>query len=161
MLDIAHSFVEISSYVDHKFVPDDENVIDGMEMFEMPKPSVMRRRTVMCELAKVRARAIRLEHSMKSQRSEGLTGGSESYRYLTITDKKDEEGFTMNLDKIKRCESWSEEERMAAFRYGFISGMATIIRIIYVFILSGLNLLRAPIYSNPLGTHLRCYQLFR
>ncbi|KAE9413782.1 hypothetical protein Angca_007814 [Angiostrongylus cantonensis] len=117
MLDIAHSFVEMSTYVDHKIVPDDENVIDGMEIVEMSKTKCHEEmKAVMCELAKVRASAIRLEHSMKSQRSEGLTDGLESYRYLTISDKKDEEGFSMKLDKIKLCESWSEEERMVAFR---------------------------------------------
>ncbi|VDM63331.1 unnamed protein product [Angiostrongylus costaricensis] len=117
MLDIAHSFVEMSSYVDHEFVPDNENVIDGMVIVEMPKTKCHEEiKAVMCELAKVRARAIRLEQSIKSQRSEGVTDGLESYRYLTISDKKDEEGFSMKLDEIKRCESWSEEERMVAFR---------------------------------------------
>ncbi|KAJ1367494.1 hypothetical protein KIN20_028419 [Parelaphostrongylus tenuis] len=117
MLDIAHSFVGMSSCIDHEFTPDNKEVIDGMEIVQIRKTKCHEEmKAVMCELAKVRARAIRLEYSMKTQRSEGFTDGLDSLRYLTVIDKKDEDSFPIKLDKIKAYDEWSEEERMVAFR---------------------------------------------
>ncbi|KJH40869.1 Myb-like DNA-binding domain protein [Dictyocaulus viviparus] len=129
MLDIAHSYVEMSSYVDYKVVPDNEKA-EGIEIVQTPKTRCQEEiKAVLRELAIVRARAVRLEYSMKSHRFESYLDTLDSYRYVTnypilhsiyfsylaVNDKKDEEVFVRH-DRVEEVEAWTEEERMIAFR---------------------------------------------
>ncbi|KJH40953.1 hypothetical protein DICVIV_13084 [Dictyocaulus viviparus] len=128
ILDIAHSYVEMSSYIDYKVVPDNENA-EGIEIVQTLKTRCYEEiKAVLRELAIVRARAARLEYSMKSHRFESYLATLDSYRYanfpilhsiyfsyLAVNDKKDEEAF-VGHDKMEEVEAWTEEERMIAFR---------------------------------------------